>query len=145
MAGVYRIRQDWGMASSALIVIDVQRGFDDPSWGPRDNPECERNVARLIEHWRANSDPLVFVRHDGDDPGSTLAPGEPGNAFKDVITGEPDLLVAKTRFVIDATHAFDRADPYGGVVTAAELPRVTATNLHGEFATVMQSTEIVRE
>ena len=181
------------MPGPALIVVDVQRGFDDPSWGPRDNPACEANIAKLIAHWRANGDPIVFVRHDSDEPGSTLEPGTPGHAFKDVITGEPDLLVSKTvnssfhgqpslqawldgegigtiyicgittnhccettarvggnlgydvRFVIDATHAFDRADPFGGIITAAELSRVTATNLHEEFATVMQSTQITGE
>ena len=49
------------------------------------------------------------------------------------------------RFVIDATHTFDRADPYGAVVPAAELSRITTTNLHEEFATVMQSTQITQE
>jgi nicotinamidase-related amidase len=37
----------------ALIVIDVQQGFDDPAWGRRDNPDCEANIARLIAAWRA--------------------------------------------------------------------------------------------
>ena len=26
---------------AALIPIDVQRGFDYPPWGRRDNPDCE--------------------------------------------------------------------------------------------------------
>ena len=171
----------------ALIVIDVQRGFDDPVWGARDNPGCEANIGALIAHWREHGRPLVFVRHDSEEPGSSLAPGTPGNEFKDVITGEPDLLVTKTvnssfhgepdlkawldgegigtfyvcgittnhccettarvggnlgydvRFVLDATHTFDRRDPFGGVVAASELARVTATNLHEEFATVVDT------
>ena len=28
----------------ALLVIDVQRGFEDPELGPRDNPDAEENV-----------------------------------------------------------------------------------------------------
>jgi nicotinamidase-related amidase len=174
-------------APPALIVVDVQQAFDDPSWGKRNNPDCESNIGTLIEHWRRQGHPIVFVRHDSVEPGSTLAYGTPGNAFKDVITGEPDLLVTKSvnssfhgepslqawldaegigaiyvcgittnhccettarvggnlgydvRFVLDATHTFDRPDPFGGIVSADELARVTATNLHGEFATVMDT------
>lgn len=79
-----------------LVVVDVQRGFDDPVWGIRNNPACEQNIARLIDHWRISGrGPLIYVRHDSTHPGSTLAPGTPGNAFKDVISGDPDLLVTK--------------------------------------------------
>jgi nicotinamidase-related amidase len=78
---------------AALVVIDVQKAFDDASyWGARNNPDCEANVAALIEGW---SGPRVYVRHDSDEPGSPLAPDHPGNAFKDVVTGSPDLLVSK--------------------------------------------------
>jgi len=38
---------------------------------------------------------------------------------------------------LDATHTFDRPTPDGQVIGADELCRVTATNLHGEFATVV--------
>jgi nicotinamidase-related amidase len=85
------------MADSALIVVDVQRAFDDADfWGTRNNPACEDNVAALIEAFRRRGDAIVFVRHDSGEPGSPLAPGGPGNAFKDCVTGEPDLLVAKS-------------------------------------------------
>ena len=82
--------------STALLVIDVQRAFDDDAyWGRRNNPGCEANVAALIGAWREAGRPLVYVRHDSVEPGSPLAPGGPGNAFKDVVSGEPDLLVTK--------------------------------------------------
>ncbi len=81
---------------TALLVIDVQQGFDDGDhWGLRNNPECEANVAALIAHWRATGEPLVYVRHDSDEDDSPLRPDHPGNAFKDVVTGEPDVLVTK--------------------------------------------------
>ncbi len=86
---------DWE-GSTALVVVDVQKGFDDVAyWGPRNNPDCEMNVARLIAAWRDQGWPVVFVRHDSTKPSSPLAAGSKGNAFKDVITGTPDLLVTK--------------------------------------------------
>jgi nicotinamidase-related amidase len=44
-------------------------------------------------------------------------------------------------FALDATHTFDRVGPDGIVVDADTLARVTAANLHGEFATVMSTAE----
>ena len=84
------------MAKEALLVVDVQRAFEDPSWGERNNPDCERNVARLVDDFRDRGEAVVFVRHDSDEPGTTLAPGSPGNAFNDVVSGDPDLLVTKS-------------------------------------------------
>jgi len=176
----------------ALIVVDVQRGFDDAGyWGRRDNPACEANVERLIAAARARGDAVVFVRHDSDEPDSPLRHGQEGNAFKDCVTGEPDLLVTKqvnsafygspdlhewlggqsigeivicgittnhccettarmagnlgydVRFVIDATHTFDMAGPDGQTVTADDLTRATAASLHGEFADVVRTSDVV--
>src|SRR5262245_31335331 len=82
--------------TTALLVIDVQKAFDDAGyWGPRNNPRCEANIAALLAHWRETGDPVVFVRHDSDEPDSPLRPDRPTNAFKDVITGEPDVLITK--------------------------------------------------
>lgn len=86
---------DRDLARHALVVVDVQRGFEDPSFGPRGNPDCEANVAALIAAWRAAGRPLVFVRHDWREPGAPLEPGTPGHELKDVVSGEPDLLVSK--------------------------------------------------
>jgi len=82
--------------TAALIVIDVQQGFDDPVWGERDNPDAEANIGRLVQAWADASRPIVIVRHDSAAPGSPLAAGSPGNALKDVVADAAhDLFVTK--------------------------------------------------
>ena len=179
-------------AATALLVVDVQQAFEDHEyWGRRNNPACEANIAALVAEWREQGRPVVFVRHDSDEEGSPLRPGEPGNALRPELTGEPDLLVTKqvnsafygepdldawlrgrdigafaicgittnhcvettTRmggnlgydvlFVLDACHTFDREGPDGTLVTADELTRATAASLHGEFATVVSTRDLV--
>ena len=48
-------------------------------------------------------------------------------------------------FVIDATRTFDKADIDGNIVTAAELSRITATNLRDEFARVLTTDQLLVE
>ncbi|GAB3601272.1 cysteine hydrolase family protein [Microbacterium tumbae] len=81
----------------ALIVIDMQRGFDDLAfWGPTANPECEDNVRRLIAAWEASSEPIVVVRHDSRGAASPLHPSNPGNALVDAVAAvDPALFVVK--------------------------------------------------
>ncbi|GAA1763339.1 cysteine hydrolase family protein [Agromyces humatus] len=83
------------MDNAALIVIDVQQGFEDPVWGERDNPGAEANIGRLVDAWSQAARPIVLVRHDSVSPGSPLAAGAPGNAFKDVADVPHELLVTK--------------------------------------------------
>jgi nicotinamidase-related amidase len=67
------------MTTPTLIVIDVQRAFNDPSWGERNNPDAERNVARAIEAWREHGAPLIHVRHESE---GLFAPGSETAEFK---------------------------------------------------------------
>jgi nicotinamidase-related amidase len=46
-------------------------------------------------------------------------------------------------FALDATHTFDRTGPFGDVVSADELMRITGVNLHDEFATVVRTADLV--
>ena len=73
---------------TALVVVDVQLAFEDAGyWGRRNNPACEANIARLIGAWREAGEPVVFVRHDSDEPVSPLRPDQPGNAFRPEVVG----------------------------------------------------------
>lgn len=67
---------------AALIVIDLQKAIDHPSWGQRNNPDAERNVAALLSAWRASQRPIYHVRHDSTEPQSHYRPGQPGHDFK---------------------------------------------------------------
>ena len=80
----------------ALVVVDAQQGFDDPAWGPRNNPDCDANIAALVSRWSEHGRPLVYVRHDSTEEGSPLHPDAPGNRLKAYLRPAPDLLVTKS-------------------------------------------------
>ena len=67
----------------ALLVIDVQKGLDNPRLGPRNNPQAEQRIADLLAAWRAAGRPVIHVQHMSTEPQSMLRPGLPGNAIKD--------------------------------------------------------------
>lgn len=70
--------------NAALVVVDVQEGFEEEGyWGPRNNPEADRNIAELIDAWQESGRPVVFVRHDSTKPDSPLRPGYSGTRSRD--------------------------------------------------------------
>lgn len=85
--------------ATALVVIDVQMGLNDSGyWGERNNPSCESNIGELLEAWRKQSWPVVFVKHNSTDERSPLHKSHPGNALKPVMEGKPDMLVEKSTY-----------------------------------------------
>lgn len=78
-------------ADPALILIDIQAGFDHPAWGARNNPDAEAHAAVLLDHWRRTRRPIFHIQHVSTEPGSPLGPG-PGSSFKPEVAplaGEP--------------------------------------------------------
>ncbi|OWP55319.1 MAG: cysteine hydrolase [Thermoplasmatales archaeon B_DKE] len=71
--------------NSALVIVDVQKGWDDDFWGKRNNPEAEKNIARLLDAWRSSRRPVVFFQHMSRNPKSPLFPGQAGNEIKEIV------------------------------------------------------------
>jgi len=82
--------------NTALLIIDLQKAIDHPSWGTRNNPGAEENVGKLLAHWRATTLPIVHIRHVSRFPTSTYRDGQPGVEFKDVaIPAAGELVLTK--------------------------------------------------
>jgi nicotinamidase-related amidase len=69
-------------AHTVLLPVDMQQAFDGPSWPRRWNDAVDRNGLTMLDAWRSQKLPIIHIRHDSVTPGSTLAPGQPGNAFR---------------------------------------------------------------
>lgn len=77
---------------TALILVDVQQGFDAPSWGTRNNPHAEERIAALLDAWRRSGRPVWHVQHVSREPDSPLRPCQDGvrfKAFAEPHPGEP--------------------------------------------------------
>lgn len=70
-------------ADAVLVLIDLQKGFDLPYWGTRNNQAAEANIAKLLKHWRDNDRSIIHVKHNSTEQASPLRSGQPGNDFKD--------------------------------------------------------------
>lgn len=86
-------------AQAALLIIDVQKAIDasyHASDGPRNNPDAEHNIARLLELWRSNKRPVIHIRHDSTSQTSAYRPGQAGHDFKAEVTpAEGETVIAK--------------------------------------------------
>lgn len=85
------------MTAPTLIVIDVQRAFDDASWGPRNNPDAEARIAQAIGGWRAAGAPIIHVRHASTDADGLFARGSGSFEFKPAaLPDEGEPVITKT-------------------------------------------------
>jgi nicotinamidase-related amidase len=80
--------------STALMLIDVQKGIDDTDhWGGnRNNPSAEENIGLLLNQWRSSNLPVIHIQHQSISLNSPFHPDKPGSELKDFIEpviGEP--------------------------------------------------------
>ena len=179
--------------NTALILVDVQQGFDQPEYfgGNRNNPDAEVNIKRILDHWREANRPIFHVKHNSVEPNSPLRPDQPGNAIQPAVAPQGDEpLIEKTvnsgfigtdleqrlrdagieQLVIvglttnhcvstttrmagnlgfdtilvgDATATFDRVGVDGTVYPAQLVHDTALASLHGEFATVVSTDEVL--
>jgi len=83
-----------------LIIIDMQKGMapDAPAPiknPPRNNPQAEANIAKLLTAWRAAKATIVHVRHISRSPVSPFWPGQQGADF------QPDLAPLAQEHVME--------------------------------------------
>ncbi|MEV8424897.1 cysteine hydrolase family protein [Streptomyces niveus] len=118
--------------NAALVVIDVQRGFEEVEyWGVRNNPEADANIAALIDVWQASGRPVVYTRHDSTTSDSPLRPGHEGNGFKDYVerrrgkgAAGAELLVVKS-----VNSAFYGTPDLGVWLTAAGIGQLVVAGI----------------
>ena len=72
-------------ADAVLLIIDVQQGFDQPSWGQRNNLDAETQIATLLHAWRRTQRPIIHVQHLSTSPSSPLRPDQPGCDIKPIV------------------------------------------------------------
>lgn len=89
-------------AKPALILVDIQQGFDHPRWGARNNPQAESRAALLLEEWRRQKAPIFHVQHSSRITGSPLAPGQPGWEIKQEVAP----LSGETRLTKNVNSCF---------------------------------------
>jgi nicotinamidase-related amidase len=88
---------DHPSSRTALIVVDVQRAFDqwEAAGKRRNNPHAVARIVDLLTAFRDRAAPIFHIRHQGTRPNSSFLPEATGFAVKDEareIAGEPVIV-----------------------------------------------------
>lgn len=110
---------------AVLLLIDLQKAIDHPSWGGRNNPDAEAQIGRLLHQWRARGWPVWHVRHDSTEPGSHYRAGQPGHDFKpETAPLKGESVIAKrtnSAFIGTDLEARLRANGHSALVVAGVI------------------------
>jgi nicotinamidase-related amidase len=69
-------------ANAALIIIDQQKGIQQPRLGRRNNPQAEDRIVELLGFWRRSGRPVIHVQHLSREPDSVFWPEQEGVEFQ---------------------------------------------------------------
>jgi nicotinamidase-related amidase len=102
---------------TALIIIDVQKGFDEEEhWGGnRNNKDAESKIVQIIDKWRELKFPVFHILHSSLEPDSKLHKSHSGFEMKDEIKpkeGEP-VIVKNVNSAFIGTDLKERLDKQG--------------------------------
>ncbi|PAD25027.1 cysteine hydrolase [Niallia circulans] len=69
----------------ALIIVDVQKAFDNKKWGERNNLNAEVNISKILQFWREKGWLVIHIQHTSDNPDSVFHPNNEGFAIKEIV------------------------------------------------------------
>lgn len=85
-------------AHSLLIAINTQKALRDPAMGRRSNSEAEKNILRLLQHWRKGRRPIIHVKHVSENRASFFYRGSIGVDFiSELEPKENELILEKSK------------------------------------------------
>lgn len=71
--------------TTALVLIDIQKGFNNSFWGKRNNPKAEKNIETLLIFFRTHQMPIFHIQHLSTSSTSPLRPGQSGAELMDFV------------------------------------------------------------
>ena len=177
----------------ALIIVDVQKAFDDRKWGERNNLNAEENISKILKLWREKEGLVIYIQHTSDNPSSVFYPKNEGFAIKEIVEpNDEEVIISKkvnssfigtnleeilkineigtvvitglttphcvstttrmsgnlgfdTYLISDATAAFGMKDQNGTYYDAATIHNTSLATLHGEFATILTTKQLITD
>jgi nicotinamidase-related amidase len=86
------VAEPLGIAETALVVVDVQKAFDewDAAGRRRNNPDALPRIAELLADFREKGATVIHIRHSSLQPQSRFRAGMPGHEVMEEATELPD-------------------------------------------------------
>ncbi len=91
-------RVDMILENAALIIIDVQEVLNDPAQGKLNNPEAEKNIVKLLSHWRKKCQPLFHVQYISPRQASPFHLNAAGTNIKESVQPGPGETIIVKHF-----------------------------------------------